>query len=226
MGFLYQYPRRHPGDIPAETISRRSALHSIVAAISVGILVSKLDPRMIVATGFTMLACSTIWLGRLTVEISPTTLFWPITLGEFGMSMVFIPLSNVALGTIPKTEVGNASGIYNFVRNIGGSVGISAANTIAQRHLQTHRNENSHWLSSASWILQRELHSLTMRMQMHVGARRATLRALSMLQTALNSQSQLWAYVDDFRYLALLCVICIPMAFFLKRPSGGGQATG
>jgi DHA2 family multidrug resistance protein len=201
-------------------------LGSIVAAIGVGILVSKLDPRIIVATGFTMIACSTIWLGRLTLGISPTTLFWPITLGGFGMSMVFIPLSSVALGTIPKAEVGNASGIYNFLRNIGGSVGISAANTIAQRHLQTHRNESSHWLSGASWILQRELHSLTMRMQMHAGPRRATLRAFSILQDALNSQSQLWAYVDDFRYLALLCAICIPVAFLLKRPSSGGQAAG
>jgi DHA2 family multidrug resistance protein len=197
-----------------------------VASIGVGVLVSKLDPRKIVAVGFTVLALSTLWLGRLTVEISPTALFWPITLGGFGISMVFIPLSSVSLGTISKAEVGNASGIFNFVRNIGGSVGISAANTIAQRHLQTHRNESSHWLSGASWILQREVHSLTMRMQMHAGPKRATLRAFALLQDALNSQSQLWAYVDDFRYLALLCAICIPMALFLKRTTGGGQAAG
>jgi DHA2 family multidrug resistance protein len=164
-------------------------LGSIAASIAVGILVSKLDPRKIVATGFALLAFSTIWLGRLTVDISPTTLFWPITLGGFGISMVFVPLSSVSLGTIPKAEVGNASGIFNFLRNIGGSVGISAANTIAQRHLQSHRNENSHWLSGANWVVQRELHSLTMRMQMHAGPRRATLRAFSTLQEALNSQS-------------------------------------
>jgi DHA2 family multidrug resistance protein len=63
-------------------------------------------------------------------------------------------------------------------------------------------------------------------MQMHAGPKRATLRAFALLQDALNSQSQLWAYVDDFRYLALLCAICIPMALFLKRTTGGGQAAG
>jgi hypothetical protein len=47
--------------------------------------------------------------------------------------------------------------------------------------------------------------------------RRAALRAFSTLQEALNSQSQLWAYVADFRYLAILCVICIPMAFFPEK---------
>jgi DHA2 family multidrug resistance protein len=89
--------------------------------------------------------------------ISPTTLFWPIVVGGLAISMVFVPLSNVALGTIPKEEVGNASGIFNFLRNIGGSVGISAANTIAQRHMQTHRNENVHWLSGSNWLFRREL---------------------------------------------------------------------
>jgi DHA2 family multidrug resistance protein len=63
-------------------------------------------------------------------------------------------------------------------------------------------------------------------MEVHAGPRRASLRAFSLLQEALNTQSQLWAYVDDFRYLALLCLICIPMAFFLKRPSSSGQAAG
>ncbi len=222
---FFQTMMRYDATSAGLAVSPRG-LGSIAASIGVGVLVSKLDPRKIVAVGFTVLALSTLWLGRLTVEISPTALFWPITLGGFGISMVFIPLSSVSLGTISKAEVGNASGIFNFVRNIGGSVGISAANTIAQRHLQTHRNESSHWLSGASWILQREVHSLTMRMQMHAGPKRATLRAFALLQDALNSQSQLWAYVDDFRYLALLCAICIPMALFLKRTTGGGQAAG
>ena len=135
-------------------------LGSIAAAVIAGILASKLNPRKMVAAGFAVLALSTYWMGQLTLQISPTTLFWPITLGGFGMSMVFVPLSNVALSTLPKAQVGNASGIYNFVRNIGGSVGISAANTIVQRHLQTHRSESVQWFSGASWLMRRQLHLL------------------------------------------------------------------
>src|ERR1700761_6394763 len=136
-------------------------LGSVVASIAVGALATKLDPRRVVAAGFTILAISTMWLSFLTLDISPTTLFWPIVVGGLAISMVFVPLSNVALGTIPKEEVGNASGIFNFLRNIGGSVGISAANTIAQRHMQTHRNENVHWLSGSNWLMRRELTMLT-----------------------------------------------------------------
>lgn len=199
-------------------------LGSIAAALIVGVVVSKLDARIIVATGFTLLAISTIWMSFLTLDISPLSLFWPITLGGTGMSMVFIPLSKVALGTMPQNEVGNASGMFNFLRNVGGSVGISAANTIAQRHAQTHRSENIHWLSGANWIFQRQLHELMQRMQMHSGPRRSWLRAFSITNSALNHQAQLWAYVDDFRYIALLCAICVPAAFLLKKASQSSEA--
>jgi MFS transporter, DHA2 family, multidrug resistance protein len=198
-------------------------LGSIVASITVGVLASKLDPRKIVAVGFTILAFSTMWMSFLTLDISPTTLFWPITVGGLAMSTVFIPLSGVSLGTMPKDKIGNASGLFNLLRNIGGSVGISAANTIAQRHLQTHRNENIHWLSGASLALQRQLELLTTQMRMHAGPKRALLRAFALTQNSLNHQAQLWAYVDDLRYLTLLCGICVPLAFLLKRPSPGAK---
>jgi DHA2 family multidrug resistance protein len=200
-------------------------LGSIVASVAVGALVSKMDARIIVSAGFGILALSALYLGFLTLDISPTTLFWPITISGLAMTMVFVPLSNVALGTIPKDQVGNASGLFNFLRNVGGSIGISAANTIAQRHAQSHRNENVHWLSGASWVFRRQLQMLTDQMSLHAGPRRALLRAYALTQRILDNQSQLWAYVDDFRYLALLCALCVPMAFFFKKPSPGAKGT-
>jgi MFS transporter, DHA2 family, multidrug resistance protein len=198
-------------------------LGSVIASIAVGVLVSKMDPRKIVAAGFAVLGGSGLWLSFLTVDISPTTLFWPTTVSGMGLSMIFVPLSKVALGTLGKGETGNASGIFNFLRNIGGSIGISAANTIAQRHLQSHRNDNVHWYTGASWVLRRQLHLLTQRMQMHAGPGRAMLRAFALTNTTLNSQAQLWAYVDVLRYFAFTCALCIPFAFLLKNPKAGSQ---
>ncbi len=196
-------------------------LGSIVSSIAVGVLVSKMDPRWIVAAGFAVLGFSGYWLSLLTLDISPTSLFWPITVSGLGLAMIFVPLSQVALGTLSKAETGNASGIFNFLRNVGGSIGISAANTIALRHLQSHRNDNVHWYTGASWLLRRQINQLTALMQLHAGPRRAMLRAYSMTDTALNSQAQLWAYVDVLRYFALLCALCIPFSFLLKKPKQG-----
>jgi DHA2 family multidrug resistance protein len=188
-------------------------------------LVSKMDPRYIVAAGFATLGASGLWLGSLTLDISPTTLFWPITVSGLGLAMIFVPLSKVALGTIGKGGTGNASGIFNFLRNIGGSIGISAANTIAERHLQSHRNSLSHSFSGASWLLRRQLQQLGARLSAHAGpgAHNSALRALSITNTSLNSQAQAYAYVDVLRYFGFLCLLCIPLSFLLKKPDPNAQ---
>ena len=109
------------------------------------------------------------------------------------------------------------------LRNVDGDVGISVANTIAQRHLQSHRNSNVQWYPGASWLFRRQLEQLSPLMQMHVDQRHALLRAYSITNSTLNSQAQLWAYVDVLRYFASLGAVCVPFAFLLKKPKIGRQ---
>ena len=201
-------------------------LGSIAAAITVGALSAKVDSRKLVALGFSVFALASLWTGFLTLEIAPYSLFWPIAISGSAMSLTFVPLSNVALGTLRQDQIGNASAIFNLLRNIGGSIGISAANTISQRHLQSHRNEILHSLSNANPILRHQVGALTEMMQKHAGPHQAMLRAYSITQTELNKQAQLWAYVDVFRYLALALAICVPLAFVLKKASGGAKEAG
>ncbi len=197
-------------------------LGSIFAAFTVGILSAKVDPRKLVAIGFSVFAIASLWTANMTLEIGPYSLLWPIIISGAAMSLTFVPLSNVALGTMPQDQIGNASGIFNLLRNIGGSIGISTANTIAQRHLQSHRNEIVHSLSNANPILYGVIGNLTKIMQLHAGPQRALLRAYALTNSGLDKQAQLWAYVDDFRYLALAVAVCVPLAFVLKKTSGSG----
>ena len=203
-------------------------LGSVAASLIVGALVSKFDARWMVAAGFAVLGLSGLWLAELSLDISPTTEFWPIAVSGVGLAMIFVPLSKVALATVGKKGTGNASGIFNFLRNVGGSIGISAANTIAQRHLQSHRNSLVRNYTGASWLLRRQLSLLGQRLSGHAGfaGHTAVLRGLSLTSTSLNAQAQVYAYVDVLRYFGFLCLICVPFAFLLKRsdPSkpGGG----
>ena len=196
-------------------------LGSFVASLAVGWLTSKMDPRKIVSVGFAVLAWSTIWLGFTTLDISPWSLFWPITLSGVGLAMVFVPLSKVALGTLSKSQAGSGSGLFNFLRNVGGSVGISAANTISQRHTQSHRNELVHWLSGSNWIYQRTLHLRTQQLMTHSGPRMASMRAIQLTSNDLSKQASLWSYVDVFRYMFIVLAICVPGAFVLKKTKPG-----
>jgi hypothetical protein len=78
-----------------------------------------------------------------------------------------------------------------------------------------------HNFSGANWIWQQQLQDLTRQMQIHAGPWIASLRAYALTNSALDKQAQLWAYVDVFRYIALMLVLCVPLSFILKKPSSG-----
>lgn len=192
-------------------------LGSIVGAVVAGRLVSKVDSRWLVATAFVILCVANLWSANLTLGIAPSTLFWPIVVTGFAFPLVFVPLSGVALGKLSQTEMGNASGIYNLLRNLGGSIGISAATTVSLRHLQSHRAEMTHSLSGASPNLRSALAHATQLMSIHAGPVKAMRRAMALVAQTLNGQAQLLAYIDIFRYLALACACCVPIVFILKK---------
>jgi len=192
---------------------------AILAMPIIGILTTRLDNRFLIAAGFGLFAACSFWWGQLTLDISQWSLLWPIVLSGFGSGMVFVPLSTVTMGTLLQRQIGNASGLYNLLRNVGGSVGISIVNTIVARHAQLHRNDISHSLGGTNPILQNRLDSFT-----HVltttnaeGPVRATLGAWRLIEQTLDTQARTWSYIDDFRYMALVCFGCVPIVFLLKR---------
>ena len=198
-------------------------LGSMVSSIAVGILVSKLDPRYLVAFGFAFLAVSGFWMAGVTLDISQWSLFWPITISGASIAMIFVPLSSVALGTLSWKATGNASAIFNFLRNVGGGVGISVSSAIVQRHAQAHRNEMAHSLTSANPSLRLQLEGLTQLMSKHVGAPEALKRAWKITDLSLNAQASLRGNVDCLRYFAMVSALCVPLAFILKKPKPGAK---
>ena len=97
----------------------------------IGILTGKVDNRYLVCCGFIGTGLCTLWMGQSTLEIGQWSLFWPIILSGACMSLIFVPLATSTMGTLRNEEIGNASGLYNLMRNVGGSIGISVVNTIA-----------------------------------------------------------------------------------------------
>jgi DHA2 family multidrug resistance protein len=187
----------------------------------VGFLVSKLDTRVLVSLGFTVFGiCSFIW-GGLTLQISPWSLLWPIVISGFSLGLVFVPLSTTTLGDLAPEKIGNGSGLFNLMRNVGGSVGISLVNTILVRHQQLHQNELVQHLSPTEPAVQHSLDAFAQTLAGQSGAATAHQQAYGMLQNAVSQQAALWSYIDDFRYMALACFACVPIVWLLKRVKGG-----
>src|ERR1700733_10002009 len=107
----------------------------------IGYLSNKVDPRWLLTFGFFTFGLTTLYFGNVTLDLSPTTLLLPILITGFGLSFVFVPISTAAYGTLRNDQIGNASGLFNLMRNIGGSIGISIASTLLTRRAAVHQNE-------------------------------------------------------------------------------------
>ena len=196
---------------------------AILAMPIVGLLVARMDTRYLVTLGFGIFAvCSFAW-GNLTLQISPWTMLIPITISGFSLGMVFVPLSVVSLGDLKQEQVGNASGLYNLFRNIGGSIGISVVETLLTRHSQFHQDRLVNNMASTGLAWQNRVDAFTNALTATSGATLAHLQAYAEIKRQLQNQADLLSYVDDFRYMALACFCCVPLVWMLKRvkrPSG------
>jgi DHA2 family multidrug resistance protein len=189
---------------------------AILVMPAIGILTSRLDNRWLIAFGFGLYAFTAMWMATLTLQMSQWSLVWPVILSGVASGLVFVPLSTTAMGTLKNEQIGNASGLYNLLRNVGGSVGISVVNTVISRHTQSHRSDLAHDISHRP-AFQHSLSVYKGLMTAHVTSNTATHRAYAMIQNSLDQQATVYAYVDDLRYMALLCVLCAPIIFVVKK---------
>jgi DHA2 family multidrug resistance protein len=148
-------------------------------------------------------------------------LLMPIIITGFALSFVFVPITTQAYGTLPNQQIGNASGIFNLVRNIGGSVGISVAQTLLTRRSDAHQNEIINYVpQSGYWF---EQHSATLRNYFShlTNAPNAAGAAMAQMYNQLGQQALLWAFVDVFRWMALLCFGCVGLVWLFKKVQPG-----
>ena len=133
---------------------------AILAMPIIGVLTNKLDTRWLIACGFVMFGVSSLRFGQADLAISQWSFFWAILLSGFGSGSIFVPLSTTTVTGLANEEIGNASGLYNLSRNVGGSVGISIVNTIVTRHQQLHQNELVRSITSTRVPVQNQLQAL------------------------------------------------------------------
>ena len=189
-------------------------LGAIVAMPLIGLVSSRIDNRYLLAAGFAIFGICGLWFARVNLDISQWSFLWPVMISGFGASMVFVPLATTSMAGLPNEEIGNAAGLFNLLRNVGGSIGISIVNTVVARHEQVHRVEMSGHMNAASARFQQMLSSITALTARTGGP---PLQAYGILNGILSRQARLRAYVDDFQYMAAVCFLCIPIVFLLRK---------
>jgi DHA2 family multidrug resistance protein len=192
----------------------------------IGYLSNKADPRYLLTFGFITFGLTTLYFGAITTQISPTTLFLPILITGFGLSFVFVPINTAAYGTLRNDQIGNASGLFNLMRNVGGSVGISLATTLLTRRADVHQNEITNYVPQSGIAFQNSVHGSQQFLTNSFGPANAQPAAQASLYGQLLHQASTWAFVDVFRWLSLLSFGCVIVVWFFKRVKPGRGPAG
>jgi DHA2 family multidrug resistance protein len=205
------------------TVSPRG-LGSLISMIVVGILVNYIDGRVLLAAGFAIFGYSSLLLGHINLGISMGSVAAPNFINGFAGGFVFVPLTTMAMGMLRKQEIGNAAGIYNLMRNIGGSIGIASVTTMLVRGSQVHQNDLAGNLTAGSPAAGMMLAGLRAKL-FTAGADAVTAQhaALAALYRSVQQQASVLAYADNFRLLGYLSLLCIPLVLFFQRLRQGAQ---
>jgi len=195
---------------------------SLIGMPMVGFIVGKVDARKLVAMGLVAGAGTLIWLGQLNLEAGYWDIFWPQFVQGLGLSAIFVPLTTISMDPIPRERMGNATSLFNLMRNLGGSVGIAVTGTMLARQQQAYVNilgANVHPYSSAT---QRAFESARAGF-IAAGAdvTTATQRAYGALFGAVQQQAYMVSFVQLFRLLGGIFLLLIPLILLMKRPRGG-----
>src|SRR6185436_5742565 len=113
---------------------------SLIGMPAVGLLIGRFDPRKMVAIGLVVGAFTLFWLARLNLNAGYWDIFWPQFFQGLGLSALFVPLTTISMDPIPKERMGNATSLFNLMRNLGGSIGIAVTGTLLARKQQQHIN--------------------------------------------------------------------------------------
>jgi DHA2 family multidrug resistance protein len=228
-GLTYIYPlylaqvRGYDALMIGETLFVSGVAMFLTAPV-VGRLTGKADPRMLLMGGFLLFAVGTWQMHYLTKDWDFWELFWPQVFRGIGLMMAMVPITNVALGTLPPERVKNASGLFNLTRNLGGAVGLAAINTVLDDRIDLHLARLHEAVTWSRPAAMETLNNLTAKFH-DFGADAPTM-ALKQLMMMARQQGTVMGFADVFMMLTILFVALAAVAVVMKRPAPMAAAAG
>ncbi len=194
----------------------------------VGTVMGRFDPRKVLAVGLIGAAWSLYALSRLNLQAGYWDIFWPQFIQGASLAMLFVPLTTATMDPIPKEEMGNATSMFNLMRNLGGSFGIAGATTFLFRQTQYHTNQLGSRITPFNPAAQALTQGMAGNFMAHgsdpaLAMRQAYVATWGLIQR----QASMLSFVDTFIVGGLVFLLMLPLLFVMKRPRhsrGAGAA--
>jgi MFS transporter, DHA2 family, multidrug resistance protein len=192
---------------------------SMIGLPIVGVISQKMDNRWLLSIGFAVFGACSVLFSFVNLEISPTTLLIPIVVTGFSMSFLFVPIASVGTATLSNREMGNATGIFNLMRNIGGSIGISVAQTELVRRADFHQVRIAAAVPQSGYWFQQHMAMTSQYFARFLGTAAGEPAALAAIYLQLQRQAMLWAFIDVFRWTALFAFLAAGLTWLFQKVS-------
>ncbi len=196
---------------------------SLIAMAIIGRFIGKVDARYILAFGLVLTCYSFHIMAQFNLYADYYHVLIPRVIQGFGIGCLFVPLTTLTLSHIPREEMGNAAGIFNLLRNLGGSFGIAFSATMLSRQAQINHHHLAEHITPTAINFQRAFYSLQF-MLPYSGANPALTdqTALRLIYGELQRQALMLSFNDCFGYLFLIFFTIFPFLFLLKRSLSAG----
>jgi MFS transporter, DHA2 family, multidrug resistance protein len=197
------------------------ALATAVSMAVVGKLTNRIDPRILITTGALLFAEAMFKLSRITGESGRNDFFWALIFRGVGLGMMFVPLTTITLAELDVRELAQGTGLYNFFRQLGGSLGIAAIATLLSHYTAQFRAILAEHIAMGDPGTLARLDMMTRAMiGRGADAWTARQRALALMDGQLMSQASVIAYSRIYVLSAVLILALIPLLLLVRQTRG------
>ena len=186
------------------------------------------NPRNLLGAGLVVITVS-IWLmSQFNLAADFMAISWPRVVLGMGMGLFFVPLATASFSNISKEAMGNASGIFNLLRNLGGSFGVAVSTTVLSQRAQVHQHFLVEHITPYDPTFQIYHEQISRWLQTHALQGADPKLPLAVIYQEVLRQASMLAFNDAFWVLAWITALLIPFTVLFRRPSegAGGSAAG
>ena len=205
-----------------------SAFFTMAMMPVVGFLLGhKVDARFIIPFGLICLAGASYWQAHLDLYTSPFMFIAPRCVQMAGVGMLFVPLNNAAYLYLPKDQINKATGIFNMLRNEGGSLGIAIVTVLSDRRSQFHHLRLAEQVTPMNPAVGQWTDYYVRTDMLREGVTRAVAesQAMGQLSQMVREQARVMAYLDAFWVFAIMALAGLPLLLLMKKSvARGGMA--
>jgi MFS transporter, DHA2 family, multidrug resistance protein len=195
------------------------SLSMLVVMPIVGRLYNKVSPRLVVAFGIVLFAYTAWQMGHYTLATSSGDVVQVLIIQGVAFSCLFIPLTTMALSTIPRHRLSDATGLNSLLRQTGGSIGLAVfATMLARFSIKSRGDMLSHFSLSSPAMAARMAGIQRMLQARGLDALAARQNAARMIDGQLRQQAMMLSFEKLFYLSGILFLCVLPLVFFLKAP--------